>query len=194
MTGPVTAVLYEDSRGATRNFGLHGLVLACVADRIQVDRWALRTCVPCIPKNGDSNLLEACREHVGTLYPYPLVLAVFDDDKIRDLLKLPADACKSACKSVVVGRIKDTCFAPSALSVTLLGRNTEDVLRAVAGCRPVEAATLTAAVDRKDVNARDAILNGAASADPAVRICIQKAVPSLERIVTLLADYLARVS
>ena len=177
-------VLYEDSRGVpVKNFGLHMFVLAAAADRMSDDRWALGRAVKDRPLKGNGNLLKACRED-----PHPCpVIGVFDNDRIRELLKLPSGSCKSE----VIAAVKKPAKDPARLSIVLLLQNTEDVLKSVAEHMPVAAARLEAAL-KKDLNARDAILNNAAAdANPDLRAAVLRSIPSLDRVVRVLVEVLS---
>ena len=67
-------VFYEDAPGvAVTNFGPHLLALACVADRMGVDRYTLRAYTEGIPMKGDSKLRAILKGIGGRT-----TIAVFD--------------------------------------------------------------------------------------------------------------------
>ncbi len=140
------------------------------------DRKKLREVVKDSQRRGVDELLRDCREDTGDI-PLPVV-GLLDDDKIRKLLKLPPDACK--------GKV----VAPAKLSVVLLEQDTEDVLRAVAAQGDVSKDLQAEAVEKKDLNARDAILHRAAAGSRDVRDAILEAMPSLGRVVDILKGIL----
>lgn len=190
MSRPVVVVLYENHRDQARNFGLHELVLACVQDRLGEragTRFALREAVPGIPRNGNAKLQKSCQRDLPRIARGGArVVAVFDDDRVRRLLGLPADAPGAE----VVRHLKGECPLPEALSVVLLRRNLETVLRAAGRCAQVDGAFLAEALG-KNLEARDAILNRVAWSDPpAVRACILAEVPDLAQLVELICDAL----
>src|SRR5258706_4148631 len=54
-------VLYEDARGRVVPFGLHRLIVACVADRTLNHAWALEDRIRRNPRNGNARFLQTCR-------------------------------------------------------------------------------------------------------------------------------------
>jgi hypothetical protein len=59
------AILYEDQRGPVRDYPLHTLVCACIADRSDRPITEIQSLLRAIPKKGNSKLLEACREEIN---------------------------------------------------------------------------------------------------------------------------------
>jgi hypothetical protein len=178
----VITVLYEDALGAaTRNFGPHQLVLACVADALGDgrDHWTLRSEVKAVPKKGAPKVRVALRDEPWWMAG-PL-LAVFDGDRVRELYGLEASACRSELLSMILAESRDD------PTIVLLERNMEDVTSACRRAlgRPVPMAKPTPAE-------RDAICHAAAAAaEPLVRSVILSAVPSLARLVEHLRGRLA---
>lgn len=125
---PRIQVLYEDelSPSSPKNFGLHVLVLACVADRLGRDRSTL-THVTAYACKGIGRLLRRC-EDPDLLDGYARVIALCDDDEVRPHLKLPA----SACKVVVTAAVRRHCKDAQRLQPVLLVANLETVLDAIA--------------------------------------------------------------
>lgn len=185
----LAVILYEDRRGPQREFGLHNLVLACVADELGGDVYALDLAgkLDGRPMKGASNLLKSCRQDVRRLGPRgQRVFALVDDDEIRTQLKHEGVA-RSADDMAVIGVIKapGKCVAPEQLEVILLKENTETVIEAVRDCGA------DVAVERalqKDINARDRVFNHVAwRSTRSIRDCIRQKVHALERLVTALA-------
>jgi hypothetical protein len=178
MTVPVV-ILYEDQRGPTNGFGLHELVVSCVADHTGKARWAVKALLIAVPKKGDTKLLRACREEAAGFAPRgEAIFALFDNDKIRSTLKLDADLCRSrTVASILEG-------GSCAVDVVLLQRNLESVISAVGGCLGLD---VTDALS-KDLNARDIALNKAAfHAQRSIRDCVLGGVEDLKRLVTRVA-------
>lgn len=173
-------VLYEDSPGALPvAFGPHRFVLQCLADRLGLPWWELGGLVLGQPKKGNSQLRRACRE--ARLYDLNrVVIAVYDDDRIRTMLGVAADACIQQ----VTGALRKEAVRPERLRVVLLERNIDDVVRAVQACRAAEGVQ-----HRKPTpDERDLILKDAATpANRHVRECVLQRVPSLAYLVDKLA-------
>ncbi len=188
--GRVT-ILYEDQRGPRQGFGLHALVKACVFDAINGDRRWLdgEALKDTRPLKGAGNVLRTCREDIDLIAADGrAVVAVFDDDKIRELLALPPKATDARVEQ----EIRKGCRAPDRLRVALLKRNTESVLSAAGECDPsIDPARLARAVKHKDLLERDALFQDLSRERArAARDCILKKVPSLKRLVDLLCHEL----
>ncbi len=170
-------VLYEDERAEEeKNYGPHMLLLACVADRVGGDRWALRHSIDAIPKKGDGNLEKALDEEGATLGGDGPVVAMFDNDKVRLCYGLAGGACKRDVLQTIRAQAKGT------PTIVLLEENMEDLVGAccVALNRP------TPRTKPKPLE-RDGILH-AAAADATARAKILAAVPSFERLVLAVLD------
>lgn len=170
------AVLYEDKLAASkaRNFGPHVLVLTCVAEQTKCDRERLGQNVHGIPRKGIGNLLADCRAPIlGDRYAR--VIAVCDDDKVREHLNLPTTACKDQVRRAIG-------CGPS-LHLVLLTRNIETVLEAaikVLGRRPLTG--------KASPLERDGILLNLAYQEKADRrLEVLEQVPSLRYLVAKLA-------
>ncbi|HLL55767.1 MAG TPA: hypothetical protein VK447_19555 [Myxococcaceae bacterium] len=149
-------VLYEDSRGPRQGFGLHELVKACVFDAIDGDRPKFEEALEdCRPLKGAPALLRTCQQDVDLIASDGrAVVAVFDNDRIRELLNLP----KSATEARVEKEIRKG-ITSKRLSIVLLKENVESVLKAAKECEPtLDDEQLEQAVRRKNLLARDAIL------------------------------------
>jgi hypothetical protein len=131
-----------------------------------------------LPKNGNGNVLNACRRDADLLGRHGVsVLAVFDHDKVRELLGLPPTACKEDVVTAIQSRCAGT------VSIVLLEENVETVISAIGACCEGVSDRLDRAIQDKDLNERDALLHVAAAAVPEVRECILERVPSLRRLV-----------
>jgi|GEM_PF-2041555 len=180
-------VLYEDQRGPTKGFGLHELVKACVSDALhEQPRWRVNAALEDFrPLKGDTKLLEACRRDIDLLAADGRsVVAVFDNDKIRLLLKLAASAPDEAVVRAILkgGKMSER------LSIVLLKQNMESVIEAAAQCdKSLDPKRIKLAVRHKDPLERDALLTELASerARP-TRECMLDTLPSLLKLVELL--------
>jgi hypothetical protein len=183
-------ILYEDQRGATKGFGLHAFVKACVLDVINGERRHVETALDdARPLKGVTNVLHACRVDIDLIAADGRsVVAVIDDDAIRHHLKLPRDASDARVEQ----EIKKGSRAPAQLSIVLLKRNTESVLEAAATCDPtLDAERLVRAIEQKDLLERDTLFAELSRerARP-IRDCILGRMPSLRALVDLLGGML----
>lgn len=176
------AVLYEDKLATSKpkNFGPHVLVLACVADQTQCERELLSRHVDGLPRKGVGKLLADCAMPL-LLDAYAHVLAVVDDDKVRDHLRLPRTACKT--------QVREAMEAGPCLHAVLLVRNLETVLdsaTSVLGRRPL--ARKPTPLERDGI-----LLHLAYQGLPEQRIQLLEQVPSLKYLVTKLAGLLGQL-
>lgn len=176
----VALVIYEDSRGENGDFGPHELLMSLVADDIAGDFWKIRQACACVPANGITKALAAVASlsrFRGLTKPGAPILAVFDNDAIREKLSLPSGATEAQ----VIGAIRNRCDQPGRLTIVLLQQNTETLVDAEADCagspRP-----------RKGPNERDmALLRVARDATRrSIRDCIRQRVPSIEPAIAFL--------
>jgi len=187
----VAVILYEDQRGKEKEFGLHNLVVACVADDLGKDVFTLCRAFEAHPTKGVSNLLRSCRQDVHRLGARgQRVFALIDADKIREQLRhegVPASADDDAVVRAI--KAEGRCVAPDQLEVVLLKENTETVIQAAKLCdKELPDAAVEQAL-RKDVNARDRILNNVAyGKGRAVRDCIRGKVPAIQALAGALRD------
>lgn len=169
-------IFYEDDWGQVKEFGLHELLVACVADETGADSWALRGRFEAIPKKGDSKLLAACRDDVPNM-PDALIFALFDADKLRVLLSLPGQPTVDER----LAALREHCPDPR-LQLFLIDDNTETMVDAVADC-------LGVARPAKNKLTRDRLLLRAArSPTSEVRNCARRAVPSFDECVRRVAE------
>lgn len=183
-------VLYEDQRGPTKEFGLHNLVASCIADRRGETVWIVRRQFAAIPKKGNSKLLKACKEDEQLAGSGQKVIAVFDGDEVRAMLGLPTTACRTLIKQ----KIEAGCPFAEQLSVVLLEDNIESVIAALRRCEGTAPETARAEAERSHGNleSRDRLLNTLAYdvERRALRDCVLREMPSLERLVSTLAALL----
>lgn len=172
MSWRLITVLWEDSCGTqVKAFGSHALLLSCIADLLNRDRFALGKFVIASAKKGNSKLKGAIDSDCERLSRSGPVIAVFDDDQVRRLYNLPPNACK-------IQIIREARSHPS-LDIVLLERNIEDLVDA---CCEALGIGLPETKSRPDE--RDKILNAAASAiDPKVREFVCEKIPSFSYLV-----------
>jgi hypothetical protein len=184
----LAVILYEDRRGPEKEFGLHNLVVACVADDTGEDRFSLRRKLDGRPMKGVQNLLRSCRRDIRRLSPKgQRVFALIDNDAIRQQLKHEG-VTNDAEDAVIVRAIKSGCDAPEKLHVILLKENTETVLEAAKRCDEDLPGPLLAKALEKDINARDAVLNTVAwRSERATRDCVRGHVPALNEMTQALS-------
>jgi len=164
----VVAILYEDERGQVRDYPLHTLVVACVADALGLGSEVVSPLLRAVPKKGDSKLLKACKDEPPRMRELN-VFALFDADKLHRLLKVPKDMPLPKQLAELQAQLLD----PTRPRVFLLERNTETLVDAAADClarpRPEAKSTLD----------RDKLLASAAwDLSRASRDCIRTHVPS----------------
>lgn len=186
----VATILYEDQAGERTEFALHELVIRCVADQVGSEPRSLRDTFHGIPKKGNGNVWAECRKNLRKLTrDGSTLVAVFDDDRVRRMANLPADACKVR----LIEELKKECDPKELLRVVLLVRNTETLLEALRDQRLLtgRGATFDDAIVRKQIESRDILFKDAIwklTADQ--RGALLGAVPSLrylvEKLVTLL--------
>lgn len=182
-------ILYEDNRGAEKGFGLHALVVACVADDLGVEMFALTKKLDGRPMNGVANIVRSCRRDIHRIAPQgQTVFALIDDDRIRD--HLPGVDVRAE-EDTVVRAIKGQSDAPAQLEVFLLKKNTETVIEAARRCDPTLADDAVEQALRKNLAQRDRIFNNVARTGRAVRDCIRANVPALHRLVIALCAVVA---
>lgn len=174
MADLVATVLYEDSAPATpTNYGYHGLVLACVADRTGRERWSLAAVVVGRPMRGAGKLKKELEDKADLLMAGgAAVIALFDRDKVGSVFQLP----NNATNEQVIAKAQKKIAA--GVRIVLLDRNLETVLDAC--CRALDLARPTGKLRPSD---SDAVFHKAAAADARVREEVLREVPSFESLV-----------
>ena len=159
-------VLWENhAAGLIKNFGPHAFLVACVADRLRLDRFELnrseiinsRSC------NGNRNVLRELDPGRPLWNAAPHLVAVLDSDKLHDLLsgearRLVTDARYDAWAAQMEARCRERLGTHDAtrLTICLLDRNLETLLEVLGDTS-----------GDKDIVDRDKLLQRAA-ADPAL--------------------------
>ncbi len=175
-----TFVLWENhSDGPVDRFGPHVFLVACVADRLQVDRFELHRleCIRSRSCNGNGGVFrELGRGHAWNTAPH--LVAVLDSDKLHELLggearKLVAEPAYDAWAAQMEARCRERIGAHEAerLAICFLDRNLETLLQAL-GDTSV----------KKNVVQRDKLLQRAAS-DPALIRRASEAMPTWANLI-----------
>lgn len=175
-------VFYEDSRTPGGDFTLHDLVLACVADRIQRNRWDLKDLVLCKPMKGNANVLKACAHDVRRM-KHAHIAAVLDGDELARLLNLRGNYCKCEARAAF-GRIA----TDARLELFVLDHNIETLIETLGRLKP-DLPMMTEALD-KDRNARDRVFANAANAEPGLRTQLRSEIPSFDRLTRKIEGWL----
>jgi hypothetical protein len=187
-------ILYEDQQLPVREFGLHKFVMSCAYDAVNGAWQVLELAVEGRPLKGNAKLLKCIKEDFARLASNGRhVIAVFDNDKIRTLLRLP----KTSPDSDVVTCVREHCSRDEqALTVILIHQNTESILQATGECatkngREFDSDQLDKAVVQKVLFARDAFLVRFSAAQfKDVRDCVLDTLPSFASLVNRLIQFL----
>lgn len=189
---PAFTILYEDQRGATKEHGVHHLIVASVIDLAGApfaEAWLFHKQLEPRCMKGVDSVLRTLRQDLPDLTrDGRQVAAVIDSDVLRDKLRLPA----AASIADIEAAIQKLCAPPGNVSLCLLDRNTETLLQIAGKCarehrRPVPEDQLRRACE-KDRLARDLVLRGLFGPDhAAIRECIRSRIPALGRLATVLA-------
>lgn len=169
---PLVTVLYEDQRGATKEFGLHKFVLACVYDEIDGQHHVLFQQAEARPLKSNTKVLATLFEDAAEIASDGRrIVAVLDRDRVHEPLNLAATAEDDA----VVKAIRERCAADVAITLVLLANNLESVLSDIAACGRALVQELLPDALRKDMAKRDIIFARAAALEQrALRECVQK--------------------
>lgn len=159
----VVIILYEDQRGPTKEFGLHNLVTACVADHLgrTFQEHAFRQLLDGRPMKGIDKVPRSCRSEVPRIAPRgQTVFVLVDDDEVRRHLHGEGIAANAPAADVVQA-IKARSSAPDQLEVVLLERNMETVLEAAGECdKSLNQAMLADALGKGAGGARPRLEHG----------------------------------
>ena len=175
-------VLYEDRRADAGSFDLHRFLVACIFDEVDGRRHLLEDALAARPLKGVVNVLGAVRDEFHDIAPRgEVVVAIFDNDRVRRLLGLPSDTGDEQVIAALLQGHPD----PSRFRPYLLHKNTETLLRAIGDCGFGDTPLLQEALRHKNSrNARDAVFRRAAGREHiALRGCVMGMVPSFARIV-----------
>jgi hypothetical protein len=196
---PRVRILYEDSRAATRGFGLHDFVLANVQDvlrdsRQDIERYRLQKLIEAIPKRSDTKVLSALEHDAERLHGGSTVLLPWlDDDKLHRALKLPAGQPAEALIAAIQQRLPPS-LRPEAVRIHLLRGNVEQLLRRLDAVKPTpfDQATLSEALDKVPTSGDLCFQKAAAMEHEAWRGRAREGDPGLDETIRYLAELAAR--
>jgi hypothetical protein len=146
-------VLWEDQRGGLlKGFGPHELLVSCVSERLELDRWHVGRLITSVPKKGKEKVLAALREDLRALGDARRVCAVFDKDRAHEMF--PPGRRPTPCNQGLTEAVRSS--AAGDYKLVFLVRNVESLLDAAAtrlGEKPA---------GKPDPDQRDRLLNRAA--------------------------------
>ncbi len=175
-------VLYEDKSVGRQRFGLHELVLGCIADdkHAEPDGWhreidALRTALEPRTLGGIGNVIRTLHGDVEELIREAgFVIALVDQDRLADHFAAEELRALEAARG-------------GLLTIGILNRNLETLLEMLRNCRhhdPSVSIDRVALAIEKDRIARDSVLIAASIwGKQLLRRCIRDGVPSFDEFV-----------
>lgn len=152
---PRVRILYEDSRAATRGFGLHEFVVANTYDVIlsrgrEVEPYRLSKLIDAIPMKSDTKVLRALEHDAEKLHAgRTAIVAWLDDDKVHRPLGLSPGQSTTTLIQAIHKRVQPS-LGPGVVRIHLLRGNVEQFLRRIDAAQPnsFDAATLQEALDK----------------------------------------------
>jgi hypothetical protein len=176
-------VLWEDERGeVAKGFGPHELLVACLADELEMPREQLHGRISSLPKKGRDKLREALKHELRRFARLGPVLAILDKDKVRDFWKGQAPPAP-ACMSGMTSRIHED--VPGDYDIVFIERNVDTLVDVVC-----EATGHGIPLGKQRPDRRDQLLTRAVWAGPPVRQAVRAACPSFDRLVMRVAAHL----
>lgn len=181
------AILYEDQRGSRNEFGLHRFICQLVIDRAalstsvyEVERRLIRG----TPLKGNGNVRRHCQRDLPKLSKqFRRVFAVYDEDRVPELVGLK----KTACRPLLCAGLVEKCQPTNALDVVLLRWNQESLIEAIKSSGLVSRIDVSI-FDRalaKDLMARDSVfIQCATNTEIETRAKLLPLLPDLDRLVT----------
>lgn len=178
----IVTVLWEDQRGvAAKGFAPHELLLACLADDLEIDRESLKRSVESHPQKGVGNVRRSLERNILRLTKSGPVIAVVDRDQIHALW--PPKPPPPSCMSGVMARFRrDT---PGAYDLVFLVRNMETLIDCT--CRAIGRGSPPG---KPSPDQRDQLLMPAVWGVSSVRHTIRETCPSFDRIVKRVRHHL----
>lgn len=180
----IITVLWEDQRGVpAKGFGPHELLVACVAEKLGLDRSAVKHQVNSVPKKGNGNVVVELRKNLTKLRKLGQVVVVLDHDRLAELLRRKTGGALPACMSGQSERLRQ--IAPGDYEVKFLIQNVETLTEAA-----VKALRREALKGKPTPDERDRLLGEAARPRHVeVRRRITSDVPSFARLVNKVAAH-----
>jgi len=192
---PVT-ILYEDQRGQRNDFGLHDFVCQCVIDRasLTLDLYQVRkTLIQGNPLKGNGNLRRSCQRDLPRLASqFRKVFAVYDEDRIPQLLNLHAPTCRRLlCQQLMAG-----CDPTDSLEVVLLRRNIESVIETIrdSGLISISASIFAEALGKRHLMRDRVFTRCAIETTPENRAKLLGQLPDLLRLVARVTEHVSSPS
>lgn len=191
-TRALATVMYEDQRVSGKPFSMHDFIMRCAYDASNVPDemlYKIEGRIDGRAMKGNSKLLQAMHRDVHHIAADGrAVFAIFDNDRVRELLDLP----KNATEEQVESAIRAKCPGQrETVHITLLRENTESILEAAKEC-DVDARHDQTTFDRalrKEPAARDVIFTNLSKvAERTIRDCILGKLPSLRSLIERIAD------
>lgn len=181
-------VLYEDRLGRNvKQFGLHELLVSCVADRIGADRLNLGSSLRGLPLKSNTKVHAKCQRELDLLSRRgEIVIAVYDSDAAHRIADVPPESCRPD----ITNGLAEGCEPKDRLRVVLLDKNLETVVEKLkeSGLR-VSDREIRQAVEEKNLATRDIVLNRAAYGDfKEIRQKLVAGMPSFGYLVAKVAD------
>jgi hypothetical protein len=178
-------VWWEDARNKVkpRNFGPEKLLVACVADELEVPRAEVQGRIESLPLKGDGNVLRRLRR-VCDVPPGTHITVVLDRDQIHEaILRLAPTLRPNDCMQEISQAIRAE--APGDYDLVFLVDNMESLFDACCGARHREPPR-----GKPDPLTRDDALNAVAFGQREWRDEIRKRVVSFDRLVSRIAQQL----
>jgi hypothetical protein len=185
------AVLYEDQRGPRGQFGFHRFICQCVLDRspgLAKNVCQAEKLVRPIVCKGNGNVFGKCKKDLKKLAnQFRRVIAVYDQDKLNDLLSLKGTPCRSTLRE----KLAEPCDPKEALEIVFIKTNLESVLDTIRNsghADSIDSATFHKAL-RKDLNARDSLFIQCACLPNEARDDLLALLPDVTRLVSKIVEH-----
>lgn len=175
-------VLWEDQRGGLlKGFGPHELLVTCVSETLDEDRWRVDRLIMSVPKKGNSKVLAALRDDLRPLGDPTRVCAVLDKDRAH--LMWPQGERPPQCNEGLTDAVRAS--AAGDYKLVFLVQNIESLLDAAVarlGEKPLAR--------KPDPDTRDRLLQRAAHGGLTRegRIALADEVVGFARLVRWAAD------
>lgn len=161
----------------------HELLVACVTDKLGLDRTAVKRQAKSVAKKGNGNVVGEVQKNLTKLRNSGPVVVVLDHDRLAELLRRNTGGGLPACMSGQTNRLRQ--IAPGDYEVNFLIQNVETLTEAAAKALGREALK-----GKPPPDERDRLLGEAAwHRHVEVRTRIVSDVPSFARLVNKVAAH-----
>lgn len=188
----MVAVLYEDKRGPRKRFGFHRFICQCVLDRLPgfaINVYQAENLVTPIVCKGNGNVFEKCKEGLERLANrYRRVIAVYDQDKLPELLKLTGPQCRNTLRE----KLAEECQPRESLEIVFINKNLESVIEAIrdSGLASFVDANVFAEALNKQMDARDRLfIKCATQSTKEVREKLLELLPDVKRLIAKIVEF-----